>query len=101
MDTAVINIKVEPALKLQVRSFAQELGLSVSSLIHVLLKQAVRSQTVSLSLAEEPSDYLKEILDEAREDIKAGRVSPSFTSAKAAIAWLDNPKKRYAGKIRK
>jgi len=101
MDTAVINVKVDPALKLQVHDFAEELGLSVSSLIHALLKQAVRSQTVSLSLVEEPSDYLKAILDEAREDVKAGRVSPSFTSAKGAVAWLDNPKKRYAGKIRK
>ncbi|MBI3558861.1 hypothetical protein HY085_00525 [Candidatus Gottesmanbacteria bacterium] len=99
MDTAVINIKVEPALKLQVHDFAQELGLSVSSLIHALIKQAIRSQTVSLSLAEEPSDYLKAILDEARKDIKAGRVSPAFTNAKDAIAWLDSPKKKYANKI--
>lgn len=97
----MINVKVEPRLKLQVHDFAQELGLTVSSLVHALLKQAVRSRTVSLSLAEEPSDYLKKILNEAREDIKVGRVSPAFTNAKDAIAWLNNSKKRYVGKVRK
>lgn len=84
----MINIKVEPALKLQVRSFAQELGLTVSSLIHALLKQAVRSKTVSLSLAEEPSDFLKKILNEAKKDIRAGRVV-SFKDPKQALAYLD------------
>lgn len=88
MDTAVINVKIEPALKLQVHNFAKELGLSVSSLVHALLKQAVRSQAVSLSLAEEPSDYLKGILDEAKKDIRAGKVV-SFKNPKQALAYLD------------
>ena len=36
-----------------------------------------------------------EALKESEKDIKADRVSSAFTNAKDAIAWLDNPKRKY------
>lgn len=100
MNTAVINIKVEPNTKRNAQKIAEELGLSLSSVINGLLKQFVRTKAVTFSLPEEPSEYMIKSLKEAEEDIKAGRVSPTFNNAKDAIAWLRNPKAKYANQLR-
>lgn len=90
MNTAVINIKVQPELKVEAQNLAENFGLSLSSLINALLKQLVRSRTLVISATETPSDYLVETLNESKNDIKAGRVSPPFKNATSAIKWLEN-----------
>ena len=96
MNTAVINIRTDLGLKSAAQKVAEELGFSISSLVNAYLKQLVKTKTVHFSEAEEPSDYLIELLKEAEEDRKAGRVSPSFDNAKDAIEWLDSSlKKKY------
>lgn len=97
MNTAVVNVKVDPRVKKEAQRLAEDLGLSLSGLINAYLKQIIRTKTVSFSTApEEPSEYLINALKESREDIKAGRVSPAFENADDAITWLNNPKKKYA-----
>lgn len=99
MNTAVINIKIQPSLKKEAVKVANDFGLSLSALINALLKQVVRSKTMTLSATYEPSPYLIKALKESARDIKNGRVSPTFTNADDAIKWLENPKKKYAGKV--
>lgn len=74
MNTAVINVRVEPTTKRQAKKIADELGLSLSSLIHGFLKNVIRTKSVTFSLSEEPSEYLIQSLKESQADIKAGRV---------------------------
>jgi len=100
MNTAVINIKIQPSLKKEAMRVADDFGLSLSALINGLLKQVVRTKTVTFNANEEPSDYLVKALKESKEDIKNGRVSPAFNNAEDAIKWLESPKKKYAGKVR-
>lgn len=99
MNTAVINVKVHPSLKKEAMKIASDFGLSLSALINALLKQVVRTKTVTFSAIEEPSPYLIRALKESKEDIEKGRVSTIFTNADNAIKWLNNPKKKYAGKV--
>ena len=99
MNTAVINVKVSPDLKVQAQNLAEELGFSLSSLINACLKQMVRTKTVSFNVSEEPTDYLIKMLEESKEDIKQGRVSPSFNNAKDAVKWLNSSDKKYADKV--
>lgn len=101
MDTAVINVKIQPSLKKQAQNIAKKLGINLSSLIKAYLKQLVRTKAISFSVTEEePTDYLLRAIKESKEDIRAGRVSPGFTDAKKAISWLNNPKRKYANQIR-
>ncbi|MDP3973962.1 MAG: type II toxin-antitoxin system RelB/DinJ family antitoxin [Candidatus Daviesbacteria bacterium] len=100
MQTAVVNIKVEPIIKKKAQKVVEELGLSLSGVINGYLHHLVRTKAVHFSLSEEPSEYMMQSLKEAEDDIKAGRVSPPFDNAKDAIAWLRNPKAKYANKIR-
>lgn len=89
MNTAVINIKVEPIVKRKAQAVAQDLGISLSSLIHAFLKQLIITKTVAFTTAhEEPSDYFIKSLKEAQEDVKAGRVI-SFDNSSSAIKYLD------------
>lgn len=95
MNTAVVNVKVNPETKRQAQKVVEELGLSLSSVINGFLKQLIRTRTITFSTSEEPSEYMVKALKKSEEDIKAGRVSPTFDNAKDAIAWLENPKATY------
>lgn len=101
MNTAVVNVKVNPKVKKEAQKVAERLGLSLSSLINGYLKQIIRTKRVSFDLSYEPTDYLIQALEETRRDREEGFVSPGFDNTKDAIAWLDNPKRKYENQIRK
>ncbi len=89
MNTAVINIKTDPGLKLQAQRVAADLGFSLSSLVNGYLKQLARTKTIYFTTAtEEPSDYLIQALKESEADRKAGRYC-SFGNADEAVSFLD------------
>lgn len=89
MNTAVINIKTEKAVKKKAQYIAAELGVSLSSLINAYLRQLIRSRRVEFDLGEQPSDYLINSIKRAEQDIKEGNVSPGFKTGKEAIKWLE------------
>jgi len=97
MNTAVINVKVDPKVKVGAQKVASDLGFSLSALINGYLKSLIKTKTVHFSLTEkeEPSEYLIKALKESEEDRKTGRVSPSFDNSKDAIKWLNDPKARF------
>lgn len=86
----LISVKTDPKVKEQAKKLASEMGLTLSALVTIQLKQAIRTQTVTLSTESyTPTPYLEKILEKADKDIKAGRnLSPAFDTAEEAIAWL-------------
>lgn len=89
MNTAVVNVKVNPQTKKEAQKLAKDLGLSLSGLVNGLLKQVIRTKTVTLSVSDEkPSEYLIQALKESRRDIKAGRVI-SFRTWEEEKDYLD------------
>lgn len=99
MNTAVINIRTDARVKSEAQKTAEKLGFSLSSLINGFLKSLIKTKTVHFAVKEEPSEYLIKALKESEEDIKAGRVSPTFDNVEDALKWLDNPKRKYANQI--
>lgn len=100
MNTAIVNVKIDTMTKKQAQEIADRLGFSLGSLIKAFIKQLVREKRVSFGLSEEPSKYLAQYLAESKKDIKKGWVSPEFDNTKDAIAWLDNPDRKYENQIR-
>ena len=98
MSYSIVSTKVDPQTKKEAMETAAELGMPLSVIIKAFLKQFIRTKSVSFSayLEEEPSDYMIQELKKSEEDVKAGRVSPSFTNAKDALTWLDDPNATYA-----
>lgn len=101
MQTAVVNFKTEPVIKTKAQKVARELGFSLGSLLDGYLRQLIRSKTVHFDASEQPSEYLVQSLKEVEKEIKEGWVSPSFDNTGDAIAWLDNPKRKYVNQLRK
>jgi DNA-damage-inducible protein J len=91
MNTTSLHIKIEPDIKEQAQKTADELGLSLSAVTKVLLKQFIRTKRLSVGvrdMPEIPNARTRQVLKQAEEDIKAGRVL-SFASAKDALEYLD------------
>lgn len=100
MDTAVINIRTDAAVKSQFQQVAKELGLGVSALLNALMRQVIKTKRVELEARPEiPSAYLVEALQESTSDIRQGRISPAFDKAQKAINWLKNPRRKYVSQV--
>lgn len=97
MNTTVVNFKTDAKVKRGAQAVARDLGFSLSSLLNAYMRNLVRTRTVAFTddVSLEPMPYLKRIIKQSEKDIKAGRVSPAFSSAKESIAWLDDPHARY------
>lgn len=96
MNTTTIHIKTDIKTRDDAKKVAENFGFTLTSLVNALLKQIARTRRLTLSIEEEPTYYMLDSLKKSEEDVKAGRVSPSFTNAKDAIAWLDDPNASYA-----
>ena len=98
MKNAVINIKTNALTKKRAKKVAEELGLSLSSVINGFLNTLIKNRSVSFDVnpKEEPSEYMLQALAESREDVRKGRVSPRFSNNEEATAWLKKEVKKYA-----
>lgn len=86
----MINIKADKEVKEGAQRVAAELGLPLSSIVNAFLKEFIRNKEVSFSAVPRMTPYLENVLGIIEEDIKKGRnMSPSFSSAKEANAYLD------------
>ncbi len=86
MKTASISFRVEPETKQQADKILNELGVPMASALNMFLKQVVSTRSIPLEIklpdkAERPKafdemtyDDLKQMLDEANDDIANGRV---------------------------
>ena len=90
MSTAVITIKTDATVKTRAQQIVEELGLSLSAVINGYLRQLIRTKSVSFSAhpQEIPNAYMRKALKQSAADIKAGRISRSFSNADEAIAYL-------------
>ncbi|KKR86352.1 hypothetical protein A2875_00775 [Candidatus Gottesmanbacteria bacterium RIFCSPHIGHO2_01_FULL_46_14] len=96
MNTAVVNVKVDPKIKKQAQKVAEALGLSLSSVVNAYLRQLIKTRRVEFSdVRLEPTPYTKRMLRQSEKDIKAGYVSPVFENVEDSIAWLDDPDAKY------
>lgn len=92
MNTTSPHIQIEPTVKQQAQKTADELGLSLSSVVKALLKQFIRNKSLAVGITERPeipSSRLIHDLEQSEEDIKAGRVI-SFNTPDDAIAHVQS-----------
>lgn len=86
----VLNFKTDKRLKEEAKKVAQELGLPLGTIMNHYLKELVREKRVLFTSHPTPSKQVMEDLHVMSKDAKAKKnLSPSFTSAKDASAWLD------------
>ncbi len=85
----MINIKAELSLKKEAQSLAEDLGLSLSTVVNYFLKQFVSERKITFTDHPMPNKATRKLLDEALADIKAGRnMAGPFENVDAMIAHL-------------
>ncbi len=78
MNTTTINLKIDTALKDEAAGVADELGMSLGTLIKVLLKQTVRKKGLQVDLYEEryPAERMtpemERVIGEVDDEIRNG-----------------------------
>ena len=92
MNTTSLHIKIESDIKRKAQKTAEELGLTLSAVTKALLKQFIRTKRLAVGGNERPeipNAYLRKVLKQSEEDMKAGRVI-SFKNSKEALSYLDS-----------
>ena len=89
MNTASILVKTDPKIKEEAQKTAEEMGISLTSVINHYLKDFIQTKSITFTVEEEiPTQYMLDSLKQSEEDVKAGRVI-SFKTGKEALAYLD------------
>ena len=83
-----VNFKIDNSVKKQAQKMAEELGLSLSSVVNATLKQFARTGELELSSAPKITPYLEELVSEARKHYAEGKTSGPFDNAKDLIKHL-------------
>lgn len=98
MNTAIITTKIDPQTKREAKKTAESLGMPLSVVIKAFLRHFIKTKTVTFSDRgdEYPNAYLRRVIKQAEKDWEKGKVSPAFNNPEDAIAWLNDPKAKYA-----
>ncbi|MFA5020792.1 MAG: type II toxin-antitoxin system RelB/DinJ family antitoxin [Patescibacteria group bacterium] len=88
--TTIINFKTEPKVKAQAQKLAAQMGLDLSDVLNVALRNFVKNKIVYINFGAEaePSDWLVKTVASGEKEIKTNKISPAFKDAKSAIKWL-------------
>lgn len=80
IDKAIINIKVNKALKREAQDLADEIGVPLTTIIAASLKEFVRSRSLTVSAFPRLRPEIEQELSEAVADYKSGKnVSKVFS----------------------
>jgi addiction module RelB/DinJ family antitoxin len=85
-----VNLKIDSNVKKNAQKRAAELGMSLSSIVNVTLKQFARTGELELSVAPKATAYLKGLVEEARKEYDAGKTFGPFTSADEMTKSLES-----------
>lgn len=73
------SIKLDPQTKREATDLAEDLGLTLSSVINASLKQFVRNRELHVADSLTPKPFLKKILEEAEKDLHRGRIDGPYS----------------------
>ena len=73
IDKAIINIKVNKALKREAQDLADEIGVPLTTIIAASLKEFVRSRSLTVSAFPRLRPEIEQELSEAIADYKNGK----------------------------
>jgi addiction module RelB/DinJ family antitoxin len=76
-----VNLKIDSHIKERAQKRAEELGLSLSSVVNATLSQFARTGELELSAAPRMTAYMEDLVTEARKEYLAGKTSGPFTTA--------------------
>ncbi len=86
-SATILNIKTDKKLKAEAKKVADDMGLTLTTVVNSMLKQFVREKEITFSVNEYPSPMLREALKEAQAEFEAGELK-IFSNVEDLIADL-------------
>ncbi len=86
LDKAIINIKVNKALKHEAQDLADEIGVPLTTVITASLKEFVRSRSLTVSAFPRLRPEIERELSEAIVDYKKGKNVSKILSKSSEVA---------------
>jgi antitoxin component of RelBE/YafQ-DinJ toxin-antitoxin module len=89
LDKTIVNVKISKSLKQEAQALADEIGVPLSTVMIVNLKEFVRSRSLTVSALPRLKPAVEKELGQAIADYKQGKnISPKLTNAEAVAAHL-------------
>lgn len=85
-----VNLKIDPRVKKDAQKMAKELGLSLSSVVNVTLKQFARTGELEISTTPKTTVYLENLVKEARREFGVRKSHGPFGTAEEMIKSLES-----------
>ena len=82
-----VNLKIDSQIKKSAQKRAKELGLSLSSVVNATLSQFARTGELHLFATPKMTPFLENLVNEAREDYKAGKLE-TFSKVDTLLSSL-------------
>jgi DNA-damage-inducible protein J len=89
MNQTVVTIKLDTKTKKEAQKVAKDLGLSLSSVVKMKLKEFIRNKSIEARLPETPNQYLQSVMKQAKENRAKGNASPVFDNTEEAVKYLE------------
>lgn len=86
--SSVINFKTDEKLKKQAQQRADKIGLSLSMVLNLYLREFANASDVNVKIERTLSPTVLRKLSKAEEQIDKNEVSPVFDNARDALRWL-------------
>lgn len=94
MNSVLLTVKTDVDTKTKLKSFAQELGVTSSALVNMVVKQALREKRLVLDTTLKPTPYLEKVTREAEDDYKNDRNITHTKSSQEALVHLNGLMKK-------
>ncbi len=89
MNTASILVKTDPKIKEKAQKTAEEMGISLTSVINRYLKHFITTKSITFTAQDEvPNQYMIDDLEQSEEEHKAGKTI-AFDNKKDIHSYLD------------
>ena len=86
----VLNVKTDKEVKERAQALAKHLGIPLSTVVNAQLRSFIESGEFKLTREPELRPSVIKELNQAIKEIRAGKnLSPRFTTAADAAAWLN------------
>ena len=81
------SIKLDSKTKKAATELAEDLGLTLSSVVNASLKQFIRNRELHVADGLTPTPFLENLLKEAEDDLRVGKINGPY-STKEFVARL-------------
>ena len=86
----MINIKADKEVKEEAQRLAKKLGLSLSDVMNVSLRNFIRTREVRISDIPHMTPELERLLTRVERDLEKGKnLSPAFKTGEEAVRYLN------------